>query len=129
MAEVDLGVLIRVVSTLGSLNAAMEHVGSPVPPEEGVPLMTRTQRLAIVARDALDEERRDLLVALLHPDFFEKSVNSMFTRASLATILGYLRGCIDELEWTQQRDANAKAYAEAKVRAERGVGFQPPTPR
>jgi hypothetical protein len=95
--------------------------------EEGVPILTRARGLARAALEYLDDDRGDLLTALLHPDFFDmdKEYRSFVARASLAVLRGYLRGCLLEVQMEAQMEANARAYAEAKVKEERGVGFRP----
>jgi hypothetical protein len=42
----------------------------------------------------------------------------------VAVLYGFLQGCVAELDVEAQRQANADAYAEAKIREERGVGFR-----
>ena len=38
----------------------------------------------------------------------------------LAVLRGYLKGCVEELTYEAQMKANAEAYAEYKVRSEKG---------
>lgn len=46
-------------------------------------------------------------------------------RARAALIDGWLQGLIDSLTFTARLEAEAAAYAEARVKAERPVGFSP----
>jgi hypothetical protein len=124
VSELDLGRLYRIVGALDGLADVTSDVASPMPSAEGVPILNRLRGLGRAAVEALDTERAELLVQLLHPDFFgDAEIGSFTARASLGVLRGYLHGCLTELELESQLQANAQAYAEAKVRAERGIGF------
>jgi hypothetical protein len=49
-------------------------------------------------------------------------------RVLLLQMAGWLDGIIASLTYRLQVEANATAYADARVREERAIGFQPPTP-
>jgi hypothetical protein len=49
-------------------------------------------------------------------------------RARAALIDGWLQGLIDSLTFTARLEAEAAAYAEARVKAERPIGFTPGQP-
>lgn len=84
--------------------------------------------------DALISSVRDVLLASEDrqlADQFEREVageSSGFhgADARASALVGWLKGVTQAESFEAQMAANAKAYAEAKVRAERGVGFQPP---
>lgn len=126
-ATMQVGPLYRIVGALDALAALSGVMPSPMPPEEGVPLVNKLRGLGRAALEVLDQERADLLVRLLPAGFFDDAdVKSFAARSSLGVLQGYLHGCLAEMQVEAQRQANAVAYAEAKVREERGVGFASP---
>lgn len=121
---VPAGALYRIVGALDALAEMTAVMPSPMPSEEGVPLVNKVRGLGRAALEALDEERGVMLQRLLHPSFFEDGeLMSFAARSSLGVLRGYLHGCLAEMQVAEQRRANALAYAEAKIREERGVGF------
>jgi hypothetical protein len=90
--------------------------------------LDRVTALVSEALDALGEERQAELRGLLPDNVEHRGWSWQDVHPCLAVLRGYLRGCIDELVIESQREANARAYAEAKVREERGVGFGPRRP-
>jgi len=93
------------------------------------------QPLRAVGRqlEALAESIRDVLKAE-DPDLarqFDQEVGGEVATphaadAAASAIAGWLRGVVAAEQVEAQLAANAKAYAEEKVRAERGVGFRAP---
>jgi hypothetical protein len=99
--------------------------------EEQVTVHERARGLGILALDYLSDEQATTLKRILHPSYFvmpperQGEVASFSAKASLAVLHGFIHGCIAEREIEAQRAANARAYAEEKVREERGFGFRP----
>jgi hypothetical protein len=124
----DIGPLLRIAGALDALLELVKGLSSPLPAEESVPLFTRTRVIGVYVYKMLDEERAYMLQQFVGKEFLDpekKDLPSFSARASLGVLCGYVHGCITELELEAQRDANAREYAEAKVREERGAGFRP----
>ncbi|HEV8697703.1 MAG TPA: hypothetical protein VGQ89_08420 [Candidatus Limnocylindrales bacterium] len=56
-----------------------------------------------------------------------ESLDAADARSRLAGLVGWLQGLIESAQTAAQLEANATAYAEAKLRAERGLGFGDPS--
>jgi hypothetical protein len=50
-------------------------------------------------------------------------------RTRLGAMAGWLNGFIEEAQFEARLRAEADAYAKERVKAERGIGFQPPPER
>jgi hypothetical protein len=127
MDERKLGMLLRIVGALDSLMQMVAGQGA-LDADDRVTIYNRTRVLGQWAIRQLTEDQAELLKSVLHPRYFDIDEDIMGVtgaRASLAVLHGYLHGCIAEAQRSAQVEANARAYAEAKVKEERGVGFRP----
>lgn len=62
-------------------------------------------------------------------ELFEDERDEMFWRdvePRASALVGWLRGAVAAESFQARLDAEARAYAEARVRAERGIGFRAP---
>lgn len=121
----DLGALIRLAGALDALGEMFDQLPSPPPPAESVPVAADMKRLYIQARAILGGPRAEelrLFVGVRNLELDE--VHGFMARSTLAIFRGFIRGCVAELQAEAQKEANALAYAEAKVKEERGVGFK-----
>lgn len=131
--EINLGALYRIIGAVDSLSDMLNSLGPDLQADDRVPALFHLRTLYLAAIDALDEERAGLLHDiirgdhLLDPEQFKK-LTSHTTRARLSVLRGYLHGCVAEMQVTEQMRQNAEAYAAAKVREERGVGFRAGSP-
>jgi hypothetical protein len=123
--------LLPIMHALEALFELTKVLPSPIPPDDQVPLVERTRVLAILALQRLTDDQGKVLQRVLHAGFFDQDAKpdypSFVARASIAVLCGFLRGCIAEAQVEAQRSANADAYAKAKLKDERGVGFTRPT--
>jgi hypothetical protein len=123
--------LLSLVHSLDALYEIVKALPSPMPKEDSVPIIDKARVLGILALQRITDDQGAVLQRLLHSDFFDQETKpeypSFVARSSIAVLLGFLRGCLAEAEIEAQRDANAHAYAEQKLREERGVGFRSPS--
>lgn len=117
--------LLPLVHTLDSLYELVTGLPSPLPPDDGEPLVSKARVIGILVLQRVTDEQGMVLQRLLHPDFFDqtKDAHSFLARSSIAVLRGFLHGVIAEEHLAAQRQANAEAYAAAKLREERGFGF------
>lgn len=126
--EAQIGPLLRLGSALDALFETTNAVEGSLDIEDRVTIYARARALGILAIEYMTEEQAVTIQRILHPDFFdpEKEIkSSVSARASLGVLRGYVRGCVNELQADAQMAANAKAYAEEKLKDERGLGFIP----
>lgn len=131
---VDTGRLLRIQGAIqATIESTLREATGGSSPFAGKPLAEAYARFRTELLDAL-QQHPDLvaevekmcppLVASPPRDNYDLFGHRAFTdraAAALAQLRGWIQGIIDEAEM----EANARAYAVAKLKEERGVGFKP----
>jgi hypothetical protein len=118
-ADIDLHRLIRLRGTSTSLLAFLDKAGSgdSQPALDAVTALSNEISATIGEGPLLEEFNR---ISEAAASGYMMGV----AKARAAMIDGWLQGLIDSLTFEAQRQAEAAAYAEARVKNERAVGFQ-----
>jgi hypothetical protein len=139
--EIDVERFIRLRNTVRSAAASV-----PMGQESaaGDVLATAFQRLRPEVLDTLPEALREEFTKLFPDDVLKQSggggglgpgrlradaVQATEARSLLEQMAGWLDGVVESAEHQMRIEIEARAYAQERVRAERGVGFRPAADR
>jgi len=125
---IDVGRFVRLV---GAIRAAIDSADPGLAAVAGNALAQTYSRLRAEARNLVPDDRRDELDRVC-PETLQATGGSRMllqaarfnaARSALSILAGWLQGFVDEARMAME----ARAYAEARVKEERGVGFKPPS--
>jgi hypothetical protein len=118
----------------GAIEGTLESIGGGDPMNSQAALASAYGRFREEALSAVDDSAR-AEVERLFPELhaLSSSLNTDVVidnyhraRSLMQSLAGWLGGLIEEAQFKGRLEAEARAYAEERVRQERGVGFRAP---
>ena len=122
----DVGPLIRLRSTIRSLLSGAEKYES----ETGAVLVTAYQASRSETQGLVGDAMADELDRVApEPSFggtetWQDKIDFNKAKLALNQLAGWIDGLVEQAQYTARLAAEAEAYAEARLKAEQGMGFK-----